>query len=1308
MKHEDIAVIGVGALFPGAPDTGGFWRNILAGSDLITDVPGSHWLIEDYYDPDPTAPDKTYSKRGGFLPEVDFDPIAFAIPPANLKATDTSQLLALIVAQYVLADACKERQFKRVDRDKISVILGVASATELVVHMGGRIQRPFWAKALRDYGLAEREVERICDRIADLYVPWTESTFPGLLGNVVAGRIANHFDFHGTNTVADAACASSLSALTMAVMELSSGRSDMVITGGVDTLNDILMYMCFSKTTALSASGDCRPFSDRADGTLIGEGIGMVALKRLADAESHGDRIYAVIKGIGTSSDGKSKSIYAPRTEGQALALRRAYEQAGYEPETVELVEAHGTGTKAGDAAEFAGLASVFRSDRRKQWCALGSVKSQIGHTKAAAGTAGLFKAVMALHHKILPPTIKVDRPNPGLDIESSPFYLNTESRPWIRDGDFPRRASVSAFGFGGSNFHVTLEEYTRAEHRQEKWRALPTELFVFSADTAAELLAELRSFADAAAACPRHDYGSHAVFAKRSQMKFAHEKGYRVAAVAADLAELTDKLKLAIDHIRSAPDRPLHNHNAVYYDTRTVAGKIALLFPGQGSQYVNMGKELAMHFDVVREGWERSTELRLELGGDGAEGEDLNGDGADGEEPDGEERKALHAFVFPPPVFDEAARQRRHKRLTDTRIAQPAIGAMSLSLLRLLERLGLRADCAAGHSYGEITALAAAGVLSEHDMLRIAHKRGLLMHGAAKGKQGAMTAVMAEPETVRRLIESSALRVVIANYNSPTQVVVSGAEAEIVRLERELGRSSVRFVRLPVSTAFHSEWIEPAVAPFAEFLEGVPFQASHLPVYANVTGEPYPEETPRMRELLAGQLSRPVRFIEQIRNMAASGVELFIEVGPDDVLTGLVNRILAGGDAKAIALDHRGQPGVVSLWHALAKLSVWGISLDFGAIWEGFRLKREPTGGDKPGLRVKIGGTNHGKPYPASKMNVPASNTNVPAPKANASPSQTNVPASKMNVPDTERQVIYMEDRNRHQQQPTIVKTHAETERPVSSAAFIQRQMTEAHLAFQKALTESHHAYLRSTEMLLSAMAGQLPMMEPLPMPDSYTREAQETAWLNGYAETAPTHPTSATDKAPAAYQPPMEHQASAAYQASVEHQAPVAYREPATHQAPVAHQASAAYQAPVADQVPAEHQASAVYQAPVIQGALPPSLHGHALPAYPAAPELRAEPAAAAEHRRPAPAEAQESPDIKAIMLEVVAEKTGYPQEMLDMELDLESGLGIDSIKRVEILSTVQDKVADLPAFDPSELAGLFTLNEIVGFMEQKLKKN
>ncbi len=544
-QHQTpIAVVGVSALFPGSVDQTGFWRDILAGKDLLTDVPPTHWLLEDFYDPDPTRPDKTYARRGAFLPEVDFDPMAWGVPPSIVPQTDTTQLLGLIVAKRVLEDACRG-QFAAMDRSRVSCILGVTSGQELMGSMVSRLQRPIWVKALREEGLPEREVDAVCDRISASYTKWEEANFPGLLGNVVAGRIANRLDLGGTNCVTDAACASTFSALSMAVNELTVGQSELVIAGGCDTMNDIFMFMCFSKTPALSLSGDCRPFSDEADGTMLGEGLGMVALKRLADAERDGDRVYAVIRGVGSSSDGRAKSVYAPVSEGQAKAITRAYDVAGYGPDTVELVEAHGTGTKAGDVAEFGGLRIAFDASGRadRQWCALGSVKSQIGHTKSAAGAAGLIKAVLALHHKALPPTIKVARPNPKLDLAASPFYLNTVARPWIRDASHPRRAGVSSFGFGGSNFHVAVEEYTGPAERAPRLRTFECELVLLAAGDDAALAKAARSLAA--------DVGKEGMLvylARTTQEAYDPKAPSRLAVVAKDEADLADKLRAAAD----------------------------------------------------------------------------------------------------------------------------------------------------------------------------------------------------------------------------------------------------------------------------------------------------------------------------------------------------------------------------------------------------------------------------------------------------------------------------------------------------------------------------------------------------------------------------------------------------------------------------------------------------------------------------------------------------------------------------------------------------------------------------------------
>src|SRR5437588_545495 len=295
--HSPLAIIGIGCLFPKADGPGAYWANIKNKVDGIGPIPPTHWKPDDYFDADPKRPDFTYARRGGFLEPVAFNPAEWGIAPNDLEATDTSQLLALVVAQMALRDAggltC--------DKRRVSVILGVTGTLEMVVPLGARLGHPIWRRALREAGVDDTLAEDVVQRIGESYVGWQESSFPGLLGNVVAGRIANRFDLGGTNCAVDAACASSLSAIHLAALELEAGRADVVLTGGVDTFNDIFMYMCFSKTPALSSTGDAKPFSEEADGTILGEGIGMFVLKRLADAEAAGNRIYAILKGVGTS-----------------------------------------------------------------------------------------------------------------------------------------------------------------------------------------------------------------------------------------------------------------------------------------------------------------------------------------------------------------------------------------------------------------------------------------------------------------------------------------------------------------------------------------------------------------------------------------------------------------------------------------------------------------------------------------------------------------------------------------------------------------------------------------------------------------------------------------------------------------------------------------------------------------------------------------------------------------------------------------------------------------------------------------------
>ncbi|MGX8280102.1 MULTISPECIES: type I polyketide synthase [unclassified Streptomyces] len=1253
-RQVPIAVVGVGALVPGATDAAGYWRIVTGGRDLITEVPASRWRVEDHYDPDPAAPDKTYARRGAFLPEVDFDPMAYGVPPANLPATDTSQLLALMVADQVLRDAGGT---SGIDRDRTGVVLG-AAALELLPHMYGRSQRPAWLAGLRESGLDEAEAQAVCDRIAARFEPWRESTFPGLLGNVVAGRIANRFDLHGVNHTTDAACASSLAALSTAVGELSLDRADLVISGGVDTGNDVGMFLCFSKTPALSPSGDCRPFAEAADGTMLGEAVVMYALKRLSDAERDGDRIHAVIRGIGTSSDGRSTAIYAPLPEGQERALRRAYDEAGYGPETVELVEAHGTGTKAGDTAELAALNAVFGASGRPdgQWCAIGSVKSQIGHTKCAAGAAGLLKAVMALHHKVLPPTVKVERPNPAAAAPHGPFYVNTEARPWVRPAGHPRRAAVSSFGFGGSNFHVTLEEYTppavpapsSSAHADPLARPAPksagrpalrhrtasSELVLFGAASPSALVERLPQDGRPLAALARE---SHAAFSPTARV--------RLAVVATGTDDLREKYAQALALIRRRPEASFSAPSGTRYAYgESAPGRIGFLFPGQGSQYVGMGAGLAMLAPAAQAVWDRLGSTRF----------------------DG---RPLHRAVFPPPAFTEEERAARAALLDATEWAQPALAVHALALLAVVRELGLRPDCVAGHSFGELVALHCAGALDAESLVGLARRRGELMREAA-ATPGAMLAVAADRVRVAEVLAGGGFDDIWpANHNSPRQTVLSGSAAAVERAKSAFSAAGIAARGLSASTAFHSPLVAPAVEPLAAHLRTVTFSEPLIEVYGNTDAAPYPSCPDTVRRRVADHLASPVLFQDQIEAMYAAGVRTFVEVGAGATLTGLVGQILGDREHAAVPMDRPAGAGADTFHAALGQLAVRGVPLDLTPLWTPYASPGTPAKEREPRMTVKISGANYGQLPPSGTPRVEPTHAPDCGPHPDAVPAAA--PAPEAAVParapvDVPLPPGYVPAAAASQQEFAAshpARTPVDS-RPVIgddrqlAVESIHRQTAETHLACQRLLTDSHMAFLRMTETTLAALLGApvpgaVPDMAapaPLPLP----RSAGPLDVPAGLAAPAPA-------VAPAA---PV---------------APAAVLGAATP-----------WRVPEAS-------------APPEGDAVRPSAPDSAPPPEPPARDASAPDPSASELSPPQLSPSELSPselspsELEELLLSVVADLTGYPTAMLHVDMDLEADLGVDSIKRVEILSAVRRRVGDVAAGDAGRLGKLRTLREI-----------
>ncbi|MEA5617311.1 beta-ketoacyl synthase N-terminal-like domain-containing protein [Cronbergia sp. UHCC 0137] len=910
LQQNPIAIVGMASLLPQARNLREYWQNIVNKIDCITDVPESHWSIQDYYDPNPRTPeDKTYCKRGGFIPEVDFNPMEFGIPPSILEVTDVSQLLSLVVAKEAMEDAGygESREFSR---ENVGVILGVAQAKQLGIPLSARLEYPVWEKVLKSSGLSDEDTQKIVEKIKSAYIKWDENAFPGMLANVVAGRIANRLNFGGTNCVVDAACASSFGALKMAISELVEHRSDMMLTGGVDTDNSIMAYISFSKTPAVTPSETVKPFDAKSDGMMLGEGIGMILIKRLEDAERDGDKIYAVIKGIGTSSDGRYKSIYAPRKEGQLKALERAYDDAGFSPATVGLMEAHGTGTMAGDPTEFGSLRDFFDvHDTKKQHIALGSVKSQIGHTKAAAGAASLIKTALALHHKVLPPTINITEPNPKLNIENSSFYLNTQTRPWIKaEGEAPRRAGVSSFGFGGTNYHVVLEEYEAEQKRPYRLHNSTSEVLLFGANHQ-ELVTKLEETLANLQGEEGKRFYSQLIL--DCQSLTIPQSAARIGFVAENLLEACKLLRVGIDLLKNKQSAIAWEHpQGVYYRSSGIdlGGKVVALFSGQGSQYLEMGREAVMNFPELRRLYGQMDSLLIK-----------------------DNLRPISNIVFPHPAFEEEEKNAQIKTLQRTEFAQPAIGVFSAGLYSILQQAGFKSDFAVGHSFGELTALWAAGVLNEEDYLFLVKARGQAM-AAPKDPDhdaGSMLAVKEEMSKVEAVLRHFP-QVAIANYNSPNQVVLAGPTVQINKIHQSFQDLGYSAVPLPVSAAFHTPLIAFAQKSFAIATKSVTFNSPKIPVFSNVTGKHYPHEASAMQKVLESHLSSSVLFKQEIENIYAAGGYCFVEFGPKRILSNLVKEILGERPHLTVSLNPSTQKNSDrSLKEAAVQLRVIGMDLN-------------------------------------------------------------------------------------------------------------------------------------------------------------------------------------------------------------------------------------------------------------------------------------------------------------------------------------------------------------------------------------------
>lgn len=911
-KPLQIAIVGLAGCYPAARDARAYWRNILDKVDAVADA-DPEW-VGPYFEKDTTADDRTYTIKGGFLRDLArVDPQSFGVMPSVAAGSDPDHLITLKIARDALADAgYLQRPF---NREKAGVIIGRGTYGNRA--LGGMLARGFFFDQMLEIvqqlrpDFSDTDMRELRVALKRQLPPHTGEHVGVLTPNVIAGLIANRLDLMGPSFIVDAACASTMMALESAVQELTSGRCDLMLAGGTHVHTPPQLFIQFCLINALSRDR-IRPFQKGADGTLLGEGVGLMVLKRLADAERDGDRIYAVIQGIGTASDGKAKGLLAPRVEGEILALRRAYESCGIDPRTVDLIEAHGTGTAVGDKTEIEALSTIFAGRGKGPQIAVSAVKSMIGHCMPASGSAALIKTALALHHKVLPPML-CDEPDPELQLENTPLYLNTEARPWVHGHATPRRAGVNAFGFGGINSHVVLEEYcggSRATQVSVLHSPGGSELVALAADSAPELirraqlvLVHLRSelppsLEEVAKACAGlWRQGSH-----------------RLAIIAADAAELAAKLDLAISRLESPA--PFRTRNGVHYGAGAPAGKLCFLFPGEGSQYPEMLADLCMSFPQVRDWFDTIEQNALGSGSD-----------------------SRAAILFPAPtMIDPSRRKQIEQRLHDMDVGSESVFAASLGLYGLFTDLGVVPSAMLGHSTGEHTALAAwTRGDGEHrgrvlDGIRTLSAISRRLDREGQIVQGTLLTVGGLKPAAREALLAERNGMVLAMDNCPNQLVLFGPAETARAVQERLSAQGAICAALPFGRAYHTPAFRPMAEAILNYYSSIEIAPplEHVELYSACSAARFPRDAAGICTLTARQWESPVRFTQTVQRLYADGYRAFVEIGPSGNLTAFVSDILrTQADVLAVASNSRRKSGTGQLHASLAELFAAGYAFD-------------------------------------------------------------------------------------------------------------------------------------------------------------------------------------------------------------------------------------------------------------------------------------------------------------------------------------------------------------------------------------------
>lgn len=1186
-QSDDIAIVGMACLFPGAPDLTTYWQNIVNKVDAVSDPPEG-WEGDAWYDPASTANDRIYTKKGGYLGDLArFDPLRYGVMPSAVDGAEPEHFLALKVASEALADAGDPEI--PINRER----------TDLIIGRGTFINRGY--TTLHQHGLfidqtlrlvqeltpefPKEKLQELKEKLKSNLPPFTPETAPGLVSSVMSGRVANRLDLRGANYGVDAACASSLIAVELGVQSLLTGKCDVVLAGGVQLATHHLMLMVFTQLGALSRTAQIRPFDEAADGTLLGEGVGFVVLKRRRDAQRDGNRIYALVKAVGSSSDGRGKSVVAPKMEGEELAIRRAYQLAGVSPATVKLVEAHGTAMPLGDLTEIQALGRVFGGRHNGlSGCALGSVKSMIAHLIPAAGMAGLIKTALALHSKLLPPTLHCGTPNPKLELEKTPFYINQDNRPWIH-GDLktPRRAGVNSFGFGGINAHAVLEEFTGQNESESTnlYQQWETELFILQGNTRQELIDQAEKILIYLNGLPPRRLADLAFTLAAPPIVSSH----RLAIVAASLEDLRGKLEHALKRLREPKTHRLKDKSGIYYfaDPLRSQGSLAFLFPGEGSQYVYMLADLCPHFPEVRSCFDFLDYAYL--------------DSSKGVPPS--------QIIFPPsrtgevqPTLEEA--------LWQIDYAVDAVVTADRAMFRLLEHLEIRPDVVLGHSSGEFMALEAAGALafgSQEELIQTivaGNRMNEDLHTQGALPETLLVAVGGvKPEIVADLVRKSAGQLIIAMSNCPNQMVICG--------EPELTHNAVKALKsqgaicqiLPFQRPYHTPWYKPATAPMQEFFNNLNIVSPKLTIYSCMTARPMPADPASIRALSVEQWAQPVRFQETIEEMYQAGVRIFVEVGPKANLTAFIGDILKKKPHLAVAANVHHRPGITQLHHALGLLAAHGVTMRLEHLYK----RRQPQDlsaelySDGALLRPQE------KPAPILPMALP-----ILSPEG-LSEFQTKLPATLGNDGDqleTGRNVTENAVRPAVGPEPVPLAT---------SGGSLPPSMQEYFLTMER--------FLETQQEIMGAFLSTATKVEK-------GRRPSQPSDLEEFPRVMEARPTQG-----------------------------IPGGGPRSEVRDRGDQREGVRVAKVAEPIPGQTE-----QQPGEEGTI---------------------------WSRTA---------LENWVLSLVSSKTGYPFEMLSLDQDLEADLGIDSIKRVEILGVLREKAGTSVTPETEKITEYKTLRELIEF--------